>query len=333
MPVKMLENAVWTHQECADLPPSTPREYEELQEDNARALKELQDSVWALLYSAEEQCIESGFPSLTTPDYERFQKDNACALNELQQLEKEIEAEKYAGEEETIQMEFGVAKKILDESDHLKVESDCFEAEMTLHQQETVFEVLIANMAKIMQDEKSHSKQWQEDFEEEMGEETLTAFEREDILQIETEVVLKECDQLDARAEELRKESDHIKALTCRRAKELLRGAAAADRLKAESARCIINTDPKKTGQKTQRAKAMVQKEAQDFLKAKSERCFSKGCKKLLPRTKEAGFQSKLQKTPTQAYAEALPVLLGSTGFMGRERDLALHGKPAKSGK
>jgi len=330
MPVKMLENAVWTHQECADLPPSTPWEYEELQEDNARALKELQDSVWALLYSAELQCIESGFPSLATPDYERFQKDNACALNELQQLEKEIEAEKRVGEKETIQVEFDVAEKFLDESDHLKVESDCFEAEMALHQQETVFEVLIANMAKITQDDKSRSKQWQEDFEEEMGEETLTAFEREDILQTETEVVLKECDQLDARAEELLKESAHIKALTCRRAKELLKGA---DRLKAESARCLINMDPKKTVQKTQRAKAMVQKEAQDFIKAKSERCFSKGCRRLLPRTKEAGFQSRLQKTPKQAYAEALPVLLGRTEFMGRERDLALHGNPAKSGK
>ena len=64
----------------------------------------MQDSIWALLYSAELQWAETDSPSLTTPCFENLQKENAHALNELQQLEKEIEAEKCAGKEDMIQM-------------------------------------------------------------------------------------------------------------------------------------------------------------------------------------------------------------------------------------
>lgn len=319
--MKLVESAVWTllDSEHALSAPSTPLEYEESHNDNARALKAMEDSVWALVCSAELQCAEADVPSLTAPDYEDLQKENRCALNELQQLENEIDAEKRAGEEDKIQMEFDVGNKLLDESDHLMAEADFLKTEMAINQQETAFEVIMANIANMVQDGKRCSKQWQDEFEEEIGEEVLHAFAMEDILQVETEEVQKECDQLCSHAKKLREESDCIQSLTHRRAKELLRGV---DALKAESAQRRAMKAP----DKMQRAKAMVQREARNFLKAKSEHCFAKGRRRSPPKNKQPSSK-------VSCHQPALPVLLGRAGFLVSGRDIPPYDNPAKGSK
>jgi len=339
MSMNMVENAVWTVPDSEDthLAPSRALEYEELQNDNNRALEEMQDSIWALLYSAELQWAETDSPSLTTPCFENLQKENAHALNELQQLEKEIEAEKYAGKEDMVQMEFDIGNRFLDKSDHLEAESDFFkaccafefdmcEAEVTVNQQERAVEVIVASMENIMNDEKQRSKQWQDDFEVQIGEHVLTAFKSEDILQVEIEEVLKECDHLSARTKELREESRCIQASTHSlewRAKQLLRGV---DALKAKSGQHCTIKDPKKAAQKMLRAKAMVQREAQGFRKARSDRCFAEGCRRSLPRINQTSSQES-------RHQPALPVLLGRAGFSGWKKDLPLHENLEKDSK
>merc|ERR1719335_1826659 len=146
----------------------------------------------------------------------------------------------------------------------------------------------------------------------------------EDILQVETEEVQKECDQLCSHAKKLREESDRIQSLNHRRAKALLRGV---DALKAESAqRRSIKAAEKMQAEKMQRAKAMVQQEAQHFLKGKSERCFAKGRRRSPPKNKQSSSQVSCQQP-------ALPVLLGRTGFLVGGGDLPAHDNAAKVSK
>lgn len=297
--MKVAENDVWTLLETDDVF-LTPREY-----------------------SAGLQCAESDSPSVTAADYEDLQRENTRALYELQQLEKEIEAEKREGQADMIQMDLDVAKKFLDESDNLKVEADYLQVETSVMQQQRAFEGFLANMAQIMEDERLREKQWYDDFEEEIGEETLKGFEIERILQIETEEVLKECDQHHARTKELRKESERIQTLTDRRARELLRGVEA---LNAESEKRRTMKQPKQAPEKMQKAKAMVQAEAQHLLKAK----LSISRQKLMQKAEAQHFlKAKHPNSQARSHQPTLPVLLGRAGFVGRERDLPPHKKPA----
>jgi len=162
------------------------------------------DPVRALRACEDVQRVDS--PSLVTLESEILHTSNICALKEMRRLQDEIEEEQRAGDEEMIQMELDVGEKFLDESDHLKAESDYLKAEMILQQQETLLEVIACRMDRLLQDDNHHSKQWQEQFQEEIKQTKIEEEKRTEtiqriILQTEADDLLKKLDNLKAKSD------------------------------------------------------------------------------------------------------------------------------------